>query len=208
MSINDVLTTVSQAINNVARDHSNAQAVMAARSEVSQRISDLQYKYSHQWLLDAVKTLVEHLKLGVEVQGIAHNCAWFALQDTTQNAHRHEVSDYVAQLYGNIRSCIEEEQEGWGYHLSLYLVLLLTFLIMTALLGPSWPLLLPLRFLGFGSLGIRAGSTAAWLQSVLFGGSVPAGGWFARATGWGMKGAGSLVVGALGWLYAAARAGV
>ncbi|ROW09859.1 hypothetical protein VPNG_06327 [Cytospora leucostoma] len=204
MSINNLLTTVSQAINNVARDHSNAPAVIAARTEVSQRISDLQYKNSHQWLLAAVKTLVEHLKLGVEVQGIAQNCAWSALQDITRNAERYEVSDHVAHLYGSIRSCIEEEQGEWGYHFNLYLVLLLVFLIMTVLLGPSWPLLLPLRVLGFGSLGIRAGSLAAWLQSVLFGGWVPAGGWFARATSWGMKGAGSLVAGALSGLFAAA----
>lgn len=62
--INDLLATVSQAISNVAEYHPNHPAVIAARSEVSQRISDLPYKYRHQWLLDATQMLVERLKLG------------------------------------------------------------------------------------------------------------------------------------------------
>ena len=56
-----------------------------------------------------------------------------------------------------------------------------------------------LSAIGFGSLGVSAGSVAAWLQSTLFAGSVPAGGWFATMTSWGMTAAGAaLGLGAAG----------
>jgi hypothetical protein len=80
---------------------------------------------------------------------------------------------------------------------------------MTVLFGPYWPAVLPLRILGFGALGpiagtsshmapeytkgkipisrIKTGSIAAMLQSVLYGGFTPGGGWFASLQRWGMN---------------------
>ncbi|KAI9828389.1 MAG: hypothetical protein M1832_002817 [Thelocarpon impressellum] len=57
---------------------------------------------------------------------------------------------------------------------------------LAPVLGPAWPLTLPLKALGFGSLGLVAGSTAAWLQSTQYGAYVPAGSLFSLAQWAGM----------------------
>ncbi|KPI35006.1 uncharacterized protein AB675_11902 [Cyphellophora attinorum] len=56
------------------------------------------------------------------------------------------------------------------------------------------PYLLPI--VGFGAKGITAGSAAAAAQGALYAGAVPAGGWFATLTSWGMTGAATGVLGA------------
>ncbi|KAI9730288.1 MAG: hypothetical protein M1818_008191 [Claussenomyces sp. TS43310] len=50
---------------------------------------------------------------------------------------------------------------------------------MVPILGPAWMLALPLRAVGFGSLGVVAGSIAASIQATQYGGFIPAGGVFA-----------------------------
>ncbi|KAH6670295.1 hypothetical protein F5X68DRAFT_265046 [Plectosphaerella plurivora] len=50
---------------------------------------------------------------------------------------------------------------------------------------------------GFGTVGITAGSLAAAIQSAMYGAFVPAGGWFATLTGIGMTGN-------MGWVAGAA----
>jgi hypothetical protein len=117
--------------------------------------------------------------------------------------------DYVSKAYDGIKYCLHEEASKKGFDAGWLLLLALLFIVMAVLFGPYWPVLLPLQIVGFGALGptggssshmaseylkgkmlirkIKTGSIAAMLQSVLYGGFTPGGGWFAFLQRWGMN---------------------
>ncbi|KAH8745379.1 hypothetical protein F5883DRAFT_570320 [Diaporthe sp. PMI_573] len=133
--------------------------------------------------------MADYFRLSVAAKTAAEHCAQFAVANLTSTVDilRDNPLDYVPEAYDGIRYCLLEEASKNGFDVGWLLLLALILIIMTVLFGPYWPAVLPLRILGFGALGPIAGSIAAMLQSVLYGGFTPGGGWFASLQRWGMN---------------------
>lgn len=143
----------------------------------------------------------------------AERCAWSALANLTSTDSTASIAgrnplDYVPSTYDGLKYCLYEQAAKNNIDLNWFLIMVILVIIMTVLFGPFWAILIPLRMLGFGALGVMPGtsphlfptpewfkirtdkqktaSVAAMLQSVFYGGHTPAGGWFATFTRWGM----------------------
>lgn len=77
------------------------------------------------------------------------------------------VDEYLSLTARGLRTCLETESENRGIEWDTYLLLLLAFFIMSLIFGPGWPILLPLRAMGFGALGVRAGKFLESISSLL-----------------------------------------
>lgn len=93
----------------------------------------------------------------------AERCAWSALAKLTSTNSIASIGggnplDYVPSTYDGLKYCLYEQAAKNNIGLNWFLIMVILVIIMTVLFGPFWAVLVPLRMLGFGALGVMPGT--------------------------------------------------
>ncbi|KAH8747070.1 hypothetical protein F5883DRAFT_584807 [Diaporthe sp. PMI_573] len=188
LSVDAAVQAISEAIGHLTSTFSD-ELLRFAQGNITQHVTALLSTQNEQSIVGTVGLMADYFKLSVAAKTAAEHCAGFAVANLTGivDILRDNPLDYVPKTYDGIKYCLHEEASKNWFDAGWLLLFALLFIVMAVLFGPYWPVLLPLRIVGFGALGPIDGSIAAMLQSVLYGGFTPGGGWFAFLQRWGMN---------------------
>ncbi|PSR97754.1 hypothetical protein BD289DRAFT_425103 [Coniella lustricola] len=156
-----IIDTVAQAISHVAATAS-ASLEEIARSNITRSINRLSaVNESETVILDGVDNLISHVNLSAQFGKAAKLCTSEAIWKLKGMNGSIAVDEYLFMTARGLKTCLETEFEirELVWIRDPFLIFLLAFFIMSMVFGPAWPLLLPLRAMGFGSLGVRAGQS-------------------------------------------------